>query len=200
MSSQQSLAIWVSHFFESARSSSSFISSITFLETLLPQPSFRGKDTKKRIQRRPRTVHAGCKHGFRDNRGQQRLTARDKQRTEKEQRASDTIKFYLPIPARTEQTPRGRTSPHKSSIKAAGRTDYCVPCCFIGRADLSDLPSVCFSSHVIANMNFSAFSCRPNRPAIPIIPMVRSHPETAPQHIQPLLAPFCALHEPPTGY
>lgn len=47
MSSQQSLAIWVSHFFESARSSSSFISSITFLETLLPQPSFRGKDTKK---------------------------------------------------------------------------------------------------------------------------------------------------------
>lgn len=49
MSSQQSLAIWVSHFFESARfpTPSSFISSITFLETLLPQPSFRGKDTKK---------------------------------------------------------------------------------------------------------------------------------------------------------
>ena len=50
MSSQQSLAIWVSHFsLRSARfpTSSSSTLPITFLETHLPQPSFRRKDTKK---------------------------------------------------------------------------------------------------------------------------------------------------------
>lgn len=117
MSSQQSLSIWVSHFLsrpDSLLSLHSFHPS-RFWKPSFPNLSFERKRYKQ-VTGPSFVVHAGCKHEFRDNRGQQRLTARDQRSNEGQQIQSN---FTSQFPHGPSKRPEGRTSPHKSSIKAA---------------------------------------------------------------------------------
>lgn len=205
MSSQQSLTIWGILFWVRP---DSLLPLHSFHPSRFWKPSFPNHPFGERIQKKDTAPSSyGARRLQTRIQGQSRPTEADGEGQTKDRERAKGLRYnqILPPNSRTYRAnaPRQNFSTqkqHKSSIKAAGRTDYCAPCCFIGRADLSDLPSVCFSSHVIANMNFSRLSCHPDRPDHPAIPETKYHPETAPQHIQPLLAPFCALHEPPTGY